>query len=68
MPRKTGRGRRATAALPPRFNEAAARCHGKRRRSRRRAAGRGRFNEAAARCHGKRVAAYNGSYLNHLLQ
>ena len=44
-----------------RFNEAAARCRGKRRRP----AGRGRprrcFNEAAARCRGKRAVQGRGS-------
>ena len=52
MPRKT-RIPRFDAEVPVGFNEAAARCHGKRGwpRSFRRAAP--CFNEAAARCHGK---------------
>ena len=41
----------------PGFNEAAARCRGKRRECEPRVADRDRFNEAAARCRGKRPQA-----------
>ena len=57
MPRKTpsrGRGR-VPAGL--RFNEAAARCRGKRTASGAEAIARSGFNEAAARCRGKRPTA-----------
>ena len=54
MPRKTwpASGPRKPATG---FNEAAARCRGKRRPLRPGARGRGGFNEAAARCRGKRL-------------
>ena len=45
----------AAARQRPRFNEAAARCRGKREARRACPAHVGRFNEAAARCRGKRL-------------
>ena len=48
--------RRGSAGAASRFNEAAARCRGKRRRRRRTPRPRSRFNEAAARCRGKQTA------------
>ena len=56
MPRKTPRGVRIRPRSAASFNEAAARCHGKRPCRRWRCAHRERFNEAAARCHGKPAA------------
>ena len=53
MPRKTGPAPRVALERTRGFNEAAARCRGKRRDARRAQAGAGRFNEAAARCRGK---------------
>ena len=65
MPRKTKRWRKPVAARHPRFNEAAARCRGKRPNRARMGATNAGFNEAAARCRGKRsagVAWASGSY------
>ena len=57
MPRKTS-GCAPTWPRGERFNEAAARCHGKRSiRSTSISCGCSCFNEAAARCHGKRYRA-----------
>ena len=56
MPRKTRAERGAAVFLSSSFNEAAARCHGKRPDHPRHVSHGRSFNEAAARCHGKRAA------------
>ena len=68
MPRKTVTAAEDDFALEGGFNEAAARCRGKRpRRSRGRRAGRG-FNEAAARCRGKLAEVSLRMHDEHALQ
>ena len=57
MPRKTFELAPA-GVRPGRFNEAAARCRGKRRRRALRCQPASRFNEAAARCRGKPADAW----------
>ena len=54
---ENARRRTAAAAAVRRFNEAAARCRGKRAARWPRRSPRPRFNEAAARCRGKRALA-----------
>ena len=57
MPRKTSGGQRKGGSRPRSFNEAAARCRGKRSPPRTPASSAEGFNEAAARCRGKRRMA-----------
>ena len=57
MPRKTSAYSSTSKTGCPGFNEAAARCHGKRTDTASPAGPARCFNEAAARCHGKRGTA-----------
>ena len=56
MPRKTWSSRRTSDSRHTGFNEAAARCRGKRGGGSRPLYGEAGFNEAAARCRGKHPA------------
>ena len=67
MPRKT-HPRPLRRRRPGGFNEAAARCHGKRRHRPLPLDVPVRFNEAAARCHGKQARALDAAGRASVLQ